>query len=84
MPHPTVDQTLDQSIAAYKADDMALASKLLADAIKIDPNNERAWLWLSGIVSTDSERLFCMKRLLSTIPQTVDCSQVELCETLRG
>jgi len=28
-----------------------------------------AWLWLSGIVATDGERLFCMKRLLAVNPQ---------------
>jgi hypothetical protein len=66
--HHTVDEILDQSITAYKAADMERASKLLAEAIKLEANNERAWLWLSGIVVTDGERLFCMKRLLAINP----------------
>ncbi len=68
MPSQTVDQLLDQSIVAYKKDDMGVASKLLAQAIKLDPNSERAWLWISGIVTTDAERLFCIKRLLIINP----------------
>jgi hypothetical protein len=69
MTNSNIDQILDKSIAAYKQDDMATASKLLAQVIKQDPNNERAWLWLSGIVATDAERLFCIKRLLAINPE---------------
>lgn len=69
MPAPNLEQMLDQSIAAYKIDDMVKASKLLAQVIKQDPNNERAWLWISGIVATDAERLFCIKRLLAINPE---------------
>ncbi|MBK8822151.1 MAG: hypothetical protein IPN58_05955 [Anaerolineales bacterium] len=56
-----LDQMLDKSIAAYKVDDMTTASKLLAQVIKQDPNNERAWLWLSGIVTTDARTAFLCK-----------------------
>lgn len=69
MPDSIIDQMLNKSIAAYKADDLTTASKLLAQVIKQDPNNERAWLWLSGIVSSDAERLFCIKRLLAINPE---------------
>ncbi len=69
MPNLNLDQILNKSIAAYKNDEIAEASKLLAQVIKQDPNNERAWLWLSGIVTTDAERLFCVKRLLVINPE---------------
>ena len=69
MPLPTVDELLDQSIAAYKEGDLDLASEILAKVIQLDPNSERAWLWLSGIVATDAERLFCVKRILAVNPQ---------------
>lgn len=69
MSDPILDQMLNKSIAAYKADDLTTASKLLAQVIKQDPNNEHAWLWLSGIVSSDAERLFCIKRLLAINPE---------------
>ena len=54
MPSQTVDQLLDESIAAYKQKDHDKVAKLIAQAIKLDADNERAWLWLSGIVATDS------------------------------
>lgn len=69
MVSPAIEQLLDESISAYQKNDMEQASKLLAQAIKVDPNNERAWLWLSGIVATDAEKLFCMKRLLVINPE---------------
>ena len=66
---PTIDELLDRSIAAYKKEDTGEASKLLAQVLRIDPNNERAWLWVSGIVSSAAERLFCIKRLLTINPE---------------
>ena len=68
MPLQTVDQLLDESIAAYKGKDNDKAAKLIAQAIKLNADNERAWLWLSGIVATDAERLFCIKRILGINP----------------
>jgi hypothetical protein len=53
MPLPTVDELLDQSIAAYQEGDRDSAPELLARVIQLDPNSERAWLWLSGIVTTN-------------------------------
>lgn len=64
----TVDQLLDQSIEAYKKNDKDRAAKLISQAIRLDANSERAWLWLSGIVVTDAERLFCIKRILAINP----------------
>ncbi len=66
---PTIDELIDRSIAAYKKEDRGEASKLLAQVIKIDPNNERAWLQVSGLVSSAAERLFCIKRLLTINPE---------------
>jgi hypothetical protein len=68
MPHPTVDELLAQSIAAYNDGEREQASILLAQVLQADANNERAWLWLSGIVITDAERLFCIKRILAINP----------------
>jgi hypothetical protein len=69
MQKPTIDELLDQTITAYKNGDIAHASTLLSKLIKLDQNDERAWLWLSGVVTTDAERLFCIKRILAINPQ---------------
>src|SRR5579859_6898370 len=74
MAFPSVDELVQKTIAAYKTGDVDHASELLARAIKLDPNNKRAWLWLSGVVATDAERLFCVKRILAIDP-TNDIAQ---------
>ncbi len=63
------DEILNKFVAAYKAGDMTLAAKHLSDMITLQPNNEQAWLWLSDMVSTDAERLFCMNKVLQINPE---------------
>jgi hypothetical protein len=64
-----IDELLNQSISAYREGNKEQSSELLANIIRQDPNNERAWIWLSGIVTSDAERLFCMKKILSINPE---------------
>lgn len=59
----------DAGIAALKKGDKAQARKLLAQALKRDPNNLRAWLWLSGAVETEADRRHCLQRVLQIDPQ---------------
>jgi Flp pilus assembly protein TadD len=42
---------LKQGIAAFKSGDKQAAAKLLYQVTKADPNNQTAWLWLSGCVN---------------------------------
>jgi hypothetical protein len=65
----TIDELLNQSIAAYRAGNLERSSELLANIIRQDPDNERAWIWVSGIVTSDAERLFCMKKILTINPK---------------
>src|SRR5262245_12069750 len=60
---------LAQGIAALKAGDRAGARDLLAQVIRLNPSDERAWLWLSGAVETDDERRRCLERVLQINPQ---------------
>jgi tetratricopeptide (TPR) repeat protein len=41
---------------------------LLGQAIRRNPRDERAWLWLSGAVETDIERRQCLERVLTLNP----------------
>jgi hypothetical protein len=59
---------LQQGIAALRAGNKAQARQLLARAIQEDPRNEQAWLWLSGTVDNDEERLECLNRVLAIDP----------------
>jgi tetratricopeptide (TPR) repeat protein len=59
---------LQQGIAALRTGDKAQARRLLACAIQEDPHNEHAWLWLSGAVENNEERLECLNRVLAIDP----------------
>jgi hypothetical protein len=59
---------LKQGIAALKAGQKAEARHLLERVVQQDENNETTWLWLSGAVDTDSERIYCLRQVLSINP----------------
>jgi hypothetical protein len=56
-------------VAALKAGDRTRARDLLTEATRLSPGDERAWLWLSGAVSSDAERRACLERVLALNPQ---------------
>jgi pimeloyl-ACP methyl ester carboxylesterase len=58
------------SQAAYllQNGDRAGACQLLAEALRQRPDDEQAWLWLSGAVESDKERLDCLQRVLAIDP----------------
>ncbi|HWQ13761.1 MAG TPA: tetratricopeptide repeat protein, partial [Roseiflexaceae bacterium] len=60
---------IDQGAAALKAGDRARAQELLGQALRLDPRNERAWLWMSGVVTRDDQRRQCLERVLAINPQ---------------
>jgi len=59
-----MDNYLQQGIIAAKAGDKPRAFDLLMRASEIPATSEQAWLWLSGVVNDDSERLFCLDSVL--------------------
>lgn len=54
-----------QGIAALKAGDQQQAASLLKQAIREDKNNQIAWLWLSGCVDSDEDKIQCLERVVS-------------------
>ena len=63
-----MDNFLQQGINAAKAGDKARAFQLLTRAIQDTASAEQAWLWMSSVVSNDSERLFCLDNALRINP----------------
>lgn len=49
--------------------DKSGAAENLAKAIRLDPNHELAWLWMSGVVETEPEQVYCLKRVLAINPE---------------
>jgi tetratricopeptide (TPR) repeat protein len=69
---PTYESSADllrEGAAALKAGDRAGAMSLLARAVRSDPRNELAWLYLAGAVSDLAQRRTCLERVLSLNPQ---------------
>ena len=59
-----MDNDLQQGIMAAKAGDKPRAFDLLTRASEVPATSEQAWLWLSGVVNDDSERLFCLNNVI--------------------
>lgn len=61
-------ELLRQGIEAAKAGQAAQAHNILKQVIEREPQNEKAWLWLSGVVQTDEQRLICLQNVLAIDP----------------
>lgn len=57
-----------QGVLALKAGNKDQAADLLIRVLQRDPNNEQAWLWLSGAVQSDDERRECLEHVLEINP----------------
>ena len=66
--HSEMSDLLQQGIAALKAGDKTTAHRLLDRAVRVNPRDEHAWLWLSGAVDSDEERLACLEKVLAINP----------------
>ncbi|WP_119073018.1 tetratricopeptide repeat protein [Aggregatilinea lenta] len=62
-------QLLQQGIAAARGGRPERARDLLQQAVRLDPQNETTWLWLSSVARDDKERLFCLRQLLTVNPE---------------
>jgi len=62
------EEMLKQGIAAFKAGRTEEAGELFLQLIQQDPDNEMAWLWLSGAVETEKDRLACLERVVEINP----------------
>lgn len=57
-----------EGIAALRAGDATTARRLLSAAVAHTPDDLEAWLWLSGAVSSDAERRYCLLRVQAISP----------------
>jgi hypothetical protein len=61
-------ELFDAGVAAACAKDYGTARQCLVQAIKNEPRNEQAWLWLSKVMPTVHESLRCIDHLLTINP----------------
>ena len=64
----SLDDLLRRGIDAVRAGDRLRAYRVLSYVVRAKPRSERAWLWLSGAVENDEERLLCMEKVLEINP----------------
>ncbi len=55
-------------MALREARDVPRARQLLTQSLKLDPNNEMAWLWLSRTTDDPARQLQCVERALKLNP----------------
>ncbi len=63
-------KTLKDGIAAAQAGDRQKAAECLREAVRIDPKNETAWMWLASVVESPQEALDALHQVLALNPQS--------------
>ncbi|MEA3336373.1 MAG: ABC transporter substrate-binding protein [Chloroflexota bacterium] len=55
----------NRAIEALSRGDHVSARADLVASLRLDPDNEKAWLWLSEIVDSDEERRYCLEKAVA-------------------
>ena len=64
-----IQAALTQAIAAARAGRRAEARHLLESILDRDERNEQAWLWLSGVLDDQEDRIICLENVLTINPR---------------
>lgn len=59
---------LENGVTAAKAGNKQLAMQHLRQAVTEDPNNINAWLWISSLVDSPEQKVFCYQKVLKLDP----------------
>jgi len=57
-----------EALEAIRNNQRVRARDLLTRLLRVDKENAEYWLWLSSVVETDKERVFCLKSVLRLDP----------------
>ena len=61
-------ELLRQAVQAARSGREMTARGLVQDVVRLDPNNELAWMWLSGLLDPLEDRIAACERVLSINP----------------
>ncbi len=64
----TDDVMLNEAIEAIRQGQRQRARDLLTRLLRTDQNNPNYWLWMSAVVDTTKERIFCLQTVLQSEP----------------
>lgn len=62
------DSMFTEAIAAVRAGDHTHARELLTRLLRVDSSNPEYWLWLSTVVESERERIYCLQSVLKQDP----------------
>lgn len=62
------DHLYTRGVAAARGGQKAVAARLLQQAVKLNPQHEQAWLWLSGVLEQPADIAFCLRAVLGINP----------------
>ena len=57
-----------RGVAAARGGQKRVAAGLLTRSLRLDPRNEGAWLWLSGVLESPQQIAFCLQAVLRINP----------------
>ncbi len=67
--HEEAQQFYLRGVAAARGGKNVVAATLLRQAVKLNPQHEQAWLWLSGALSDPEDIAFCLRAALDINPE---------------
>lgn len=59
-----------RGVAAARGGQKAVAERLLRQAVRLNPQHEQAWLWLSGVLDDPADIAFCLRSVLDLNPSS--------------
>ena len=62
------DQLYARGVAAARGGQKTVAATLLRQTVKLNPQHEQAWLWLSGVLDQPEDVAFCLRAVLGINP----------------
>jgi tetratricopeptide (TPR) repeat protein len=63
------DTMFQQAVDALREGDKAKARDLFTQLLKTDQNNPQYWIWLSAVVESTKERVYCLQTALELDPE---------------
>lgn len=68
---PTDEAMLQEAISAARSGDKVRSRDLLARLLQIDRDHPEHWLWMSAVVETRQEQVYCLQNLRRLDPDNV-------------
>ena len=71
----TVDELIQQALTQAKAGNKSEAKKILTQVVKQEPENVRAWYFLSQVVEDREQAIYCLKKILELNPDNAQAKE---------